>query len=201
MSNTVVDLIRHGEPLGGRAIRGNGIDDSLSDLGWQQMRSAVADYSKWNLIVSSPLVRCSDFSREISDKLKIPIMIEDNLKEVGFGNWEGRTQDEIKNTNLDEYQQFYLDPVNNRPVGAEPLLEFFTRVVEVYEKIIKTHKGERILIVTHAGVIRAIITHILKAELSSMYRIKVFNAGITRIVHTKDNSILERHGVNLKAFV
>jgi probable phosphoglycerate mutase len=198
MSATIVDLIRHGEPVGGRAIRGNSVDDPLSELGWQQMRLATKDYTKWNLIVSSPLVRCCDFSQEISEKLKIPLIIDDNLKEVGFGSWEGRTQEEIKKNNLNEYREFYLDPVNNRPKEAESLSGFYNRVVKSYNKIIEQYCGQQILIVTHAGVIRALITYILIAKLSSMYRIKVHNAGISRIVHNDGSSVLERHGFNLK---
>ena len=41
--NTTIDLIRHGEPVGGRKYRGQ-IDDPLSDKGWTQMRQAVADH-------------------------------------------------------------------------------------------------------------------------------------------------------------
>ncbi len=106
MPNTVVDLIRHGEPVGGRVIRGYSIDDPLSELGWQQMRFVVADYSKWTIIISSPLARCLQFSQELSTKLHIPLQVEDNLKEVGFGSWEGRTPDEIQKSNPDEYARF-----------------------------------------------------------------------------------------------
>ncbi len=196
LSNTVVDLIRHGEPEGGRAIRGYSIDDPLSELGWQQMRLAVADYSQWDVIISSPLIRCLQFSQELSVKLNIPVQVENNLKEVGFGSWEGRTPDEIQKTNPDEYTEFYQDPVNCRPSGAEPLSNFYSRVVSAYKKIIEQYSGQKILFVTHAGVIRAVITYILQAELKSMYRIKVFNASISRMRHTADNAILERHSFN-----
>ncbi len=198
MKTTTIDLIRHGEPVGGRAIRGNSVDDPLSELGWQQMRSAVVGYTAWQEIVSSPLIRCKDFANELSLNLKIPLSIENNLKEVGFGAWEGRIQNEIKESNADEYRLFYLDPVNNRPAGAESLSKFYTRVIDSYKKLLNQHSGKHILIVAHAGVVRAIIIHILQAELNSMYRIKVHNAGITRIVHDNENAILERHGFNLK---
>ncbi len=201
MANTIIDLIRHGEPVGGRAIRGNSVDDPLSDLGWQQMRMAVADYSDWDVIMSSPLSRCLDFSTELATKLAVPIVIEQNLKEVGFGSWEGHTHDEIKQRNRDEYDNFYLNPVNNRPTGAESLVTFYARVVAVYNNIIKHHSGQNVLLVTHAGVIRALITHAIQAELTSLYRIKVLNAGVTRIIHSGESSILERHSFNFKNFI
>jgi len=197
-NKTTVDLIRHGEPLGGRAIRGNSVDDPLSDLGWQQMRTAVSDYNQWDVIISSPLIRCAAFSKELSLKLDIPLIIEDNFKEVGFGSWEGRTQTEIQQNNPEEFANFYLDPVNARPAGAESLTLFFSRVIESYNKFIDLYQEQHILVVSHAGVIRAMMTHALQAELNSMYRIKVHNAGITRLLHDGQLSTLERHGFSLE---
>jgi len=199
LTSTIIDLMRHGEPQGGRAIRGNSINDPLSDLGWQQMRNSVADYSAWDVIISSPLIRCLEFATELSLKLQLPLLVEDNLKEVGFGSWEGRTQTEIQKTNPEEYANFYRDPVTYRPQGAEELSEFYSRVITTYNKILKNYQGQRILFVTHAGVIRAIMTHTLTAELQCMYRIKVQNAGFTRIIDDGVNPVLERHGFDLNS--
>ena len=55
---TLIDLLRHGEPEGGRAYRGHSIDDPLSETGWQQMWAAVGYHKPWEQIVSSPLQRC-----------------------------------------------------------------------------------------------------------------------------------------------
>ncbi|HHO59588.1 MAG TPA: histidine phosphatase family protein, partial [Thiotrichales bacterium] len=61
---TCIDVIRHGEPEGGRRYRGHSVDDPLTEKGWLQMRSAVPENPPWQHIISSPLVRCLDFSRE-----------------------------------------------------------------------------------------------------------------------------------------
>ena len=55
---TLIDIIRHGEPVGGKRYRGQ-IDDPLSEKGWQQMRDAVAGHNPWDVIISSPLARCN----------------------------------------------------------------------------------------------------------------------------------------------
>ncbi len=49
---TQIDVIRHGEPVGGRRYRGHGVDDPLSEKGWQQMWKAVADRSDWQHIAA-----------------------------------------------------------------------------------------------------------------------------------------------------
>jgi probable phosphoglycerate mutase len=190
-------LIRHGEPVGGRAYRGHGIDDPLSQKGWNQMHSSVDGEAPWDKIVSSPMLRCSEFARKLSEKHSIPLHIDEQLKEVGFGCWEGRTPDEIKDDNLEEYEAFYRDPVNNRPRGAEPLHEFTQRVIIAYKQIAETSRGQHALIVTHAGVIRAIIAHTLYSEPLGLYRIKVKNAGITRILHDPHGGHLVYHNARL----
>lgn len=194
---TIIDLIRHGEPEGGQAFRGHSIDDPLSENGWQQMWDAVGDDAPWDQIITSPLERCQAFAEALMDVYKIPCDTEDNFKEVGFGSWEGRTPEEIKEDNLKEYQDFYLDPVKCRPKGAEPLKKFIKRVTDAYNDTIEKHKGKHILIVAHAGVNRAIIANALHAAPIGLYRIKVNNAGISRIKNDHLGNHLLYHNVQL----
>jgi len=191
MVDTIIDLIRHGEPVGGRAYRGHNIDDPLSDKGWQQMRDAVAGQCPWSHIISSPLVRCKAFANELAEKHGLDVNIDERLKEVGFGEWEGKTPDQLKCERLAEYQAFYADPVNARPPGAEDLAEFISRVSEAYDSITHQHAGNHVLIVAHAGVMRAVIAHVLQAPPPGLYKIKIGNAGITRIRISERGPMLE----------
>ena len=181
MPKTIIDLIRHGEPEGGRRYRGYNVDDPLTEKGWSQMWNAVGNYDQWDVVVSSPLQRCRAFAEALAEKQNIPMVVEENLKEVGFGSWEGKTPDELKETSLAEFEAFYADPVNNRPQGAEVLEEFIRRVVGVYDKIVEQYSGKQVLIVAHAGVIRALIAHAIDASPAGMYRIEIGNAGLSRI--------------------
>lgn len=194
---TIIDLIRHGEPEGGRAFRGYNINDPLTEKGWQQMWDAIGDVAPWDHIITSPLERCQAFAETLMDTYNIPCATEDNFKEVGFGSWEGRTPDEIKADNLKEYQDFYNDPVKCRPKGAEALNTFIKRVTGAYKNTIEKHKGKHILIVAHAGVNRAIIAHALHAAPIGLYRIKVNNAGMTRLKNDHLGDHLLYHNVQL----
>jgi probable phosphoglycerate mutase len=191
MPETLIDLMRHGEPEGGRAYRGHGVDDPLSDTGWQQMWSAVGDHSPWQQIISSPMRRCRAFAEALSARHGLPVAIDERLKEIGFGVWEGKTVTEVQQNDREAYESFYLDPVNARPQGAEPLDRFMRRVTEAYDGILGAHTGKHCLVVAHAGVIRAIITTTLQAEPASMYRIRVANGALTRIRHTRHGARLE----------
>jgi len=184
MSETQIDIIRHGEPEGGRRYRGHGIDDPLSKIGWQQMRNAIPENPPWDHIISSPLLRCLKFSEALADSMSIQFTVNDNLKEIGFGAWEGRTPEDIKSNEGDALERFLQDPVNNRPPGAEALDEFTSRVWTVYEEVAEKYRGQRVLMVGHAGVVRAITSKVLGMSLDDVYsRLKVEYAAIatTRI--------------------
>ena len=191
MGETIIDFIRHGEPVGGRAFRGYRIDDPLSEKGWQQMREAVGTHCPWSHIISSPLQRCKAFADELAKKNNLRVSMDERLKEVGFGDWEGKTPDQLQQQRPDEYHAFYADPVNNRPPGAEDLNDFISRVVSAYKQIADRFSDEHTLVVAHAGVIRAVIAHVLHTEPPGLYKIKVNNAGITRIRITDRGAMLE----------
>jgi len=91
--------------------------------------------------------------------------------------------------------RFYQDPINNRPPGAEPLEDFVQRVSDGFEKLLVDYSGQTVLIVAHAGVIRAILSHVLVMPPAAMYRIHVANAGITQLVTDRERRFnLISHG-------
>ncbi|MDV6344264.1 histidine phosphatase family protein [Nitrosomonas sp. Is37] len=191
MTETVIDLIRHGEPVGGHRYRGHNVDDPLSEKGWSQMWDAVGEYNAWEQIITSPLQRCQAFARALGERHGIDVTVEPRFKEVGLGSWEGLSHDEIKIGRSDEFQAFLRNPVNHRPQGAEVLDDFINRVNSAYDEIVEHYRSKHYLIVAHAGVIRAVIARTIHAASVGFYRIKVNNGGITRIRHTETGEMLE----------
>ncbi len=180
MSVTTFDLIRHGEPVGGRKYRGQ-IDDPLSDKGWQQMRDAVGAHHPWDQIMTSPLTRCAAFADEVAKRHSIALESDARLKEIGFGDWEGRTAQQIQTEQPGLLEAFWTDPVKNRPPGAEPLVDFQQRIVSAWDDLLAQYAGQHILVVCHAGVIRMTMLHALGMPIDHIFRIQVANASITRI--------------------
>jgi len=177
---TQIDLLRHGEPVGGRRYRGQ-IDDPLSDKGWQQMRAAVLGKQDWDVVYSSPLKRCAEFAHELSGQLSRPLILDARLKEIGFGCWEGRTPDDIRRDDPLKLENFWRDPLGNRPDGAETLASFQARVTAAWVEMCAAQVGQRVLIVGHAGITRMILSLVLGSPAEHMFRIQVDNAGLTRI--------------------
>ena len=176
---TIIDLIRHGEPVGGRRYRGR-TDDPLSEKGWNQMWTAVGVYRGWQQIVSSPLSRCAGFAHELGRKLEIPVSIEERLAELGYGEWEGKTPAELTAHDPDLLLRYRRDPLNNRPSGAEELEGFAVRVSAAWRQVHEQQRGRHVLVVAHAGVIRMIMAQTLAIPLSHLFRIQVGNAAISR---------------------
>ena len=178
---TEISLIRHGTPQGGNLYRGNTIDDPLSDKGWQQMRDAVAGIMPWDIVISSPMQRCLAFAEDYASEHQLNVIVEDDLKEIGFGVWEGFSSKQVLDKDPQAIKNFYQDPVMFKPENAEPVAVFQHRVSQVMQRILTQQKDKRVLVVAHAGVIRAAITATMKAAPEAMYKISVGNAAIITI--------------------
>lgn len=183
--------------MGGQRYRGSGIDDPLSEKGWQQMWRALEKPASWNRIISSPMLRCCEFADAAGRRLGLPVESIQDLREVGFGSWEGRNAAEIIRDDPAEYEDFYLDPVHNRPQGAEDLQQFGQRVAAVYRHLSTRYPDEHLLVVAHAGVIRATLGHVLQTTAAHWYRARVDNARITRFQHTLTGDVLVFHNARL----
>ena len=188
---TMIDLLRHGEPIGGRMYRGGETDHPLSEAGNLQMWDSIAPYIlegssvPWQAVVSSPMLRCREFSQVFSAKYKLPLVIKEDFQEASYGSWEGRTPDEIEANNYDEYWAFFNDPVNCRPEGAEPLKEFTERIANVLNEVLREYQGQHILLVSHLAVTRAIIAVVLSLSLANQQLIDLPFAGMLRLIKDK----------------
>ncbi len=171
----IIDLLRHGEPKGGRLYRGNLIDDQLSKKGWQQMQTSTAN-KHWNLIATSPMLRCREFAQYLSKKQNIEMQVFDALKEIGFGAWQGQSAEEIGQAKVNRFKQ---NPLNNQPLGAENLYDFQLRVLSALKQIIQKVANPT-LIIAHAGVIRVIKSHLLNLPIEKMFTIDVACASCER---------------------
>jgi alpha-ribazole phosphatase/probable phosphoglycerate mutase len=166
----IVDLLRHGEPQGGRLYRGNQ-DDALTDKGWQQMLDSTQNKT-WDLIATSPLIRCQAFAKHLSTQQQSQLEIINQFEELGFGDWQGLSATDIGQDLVDSFKK---DPINNQPPNAENLYEFQQRVLNAFNAI-TSRDIDSLLIVAHAGVIRVIKSHLLNLPIEKMFTIEVMSA-------------------------
>lgn len=173
-------MLRHGETVSGGGFRGR-LDDALTDTGWQQMRQAVANVGPWERIVSSPLRRCAVFATQLAEQRGIPLDFEPDLRELDFGEWEGRTAADLMVEHSDELGQFWNDPYSFTPPGGEPVMDFETRILTAIERLTDRCEGERVLLVTHAGVMRLLLAEARGLPRGKMLQVEVGHGGLFRL--------------------
>jgi probable phosphoglycerate mutase len=182
---TTIDLLRHGEPEGGVRYRGDGVDDPLSERGWSQMWAAIDVASDWTHVVTSPLRRCREFAEAVADQRGLPLAIDPRVREMGFGAWEGKRHEQVRDADPEAYLAFFRDAVNHPPPSSEPLNAFYPRVTEGIRAIFDEHTEGHVLLVCHLGVIRCAIALALEMPLSAIYRMHTPYAGRVRLRRTE----------------
>ncbi|WP_027329139.1 alpha-ribazole phosphatase family protein [Marinimicrobium agarilyticum] len=156
MPETRLDLLRHGQCEGGEIFRGSH-DVALTQEGWATMQARVDIPTPWDAVVTSPLQRCRAFAEAAAERLALPLIIESDLREMHFGEWEGRPYQEIWD-NDPILALWGEDPEEHTPPDGEPLADFARRVNAALDRLAKSQSGRRLLVVTHGGVIRLLLT-------------------------------------------
>lgn len=151
-----LDLLRHGETELGGGLRGS-LDDALTEQGWAQMRAAVVEGGPWDRVVSSPLQRCARFAAELAQQLELPLELEGDLQELHFGAWEGQSAAALMETDAQALGLFWADPYAFTPPQGEPVALFARRVLAAVARLHQAYAGQRVLLVSHGGVMRLLL--------------------------------------------
>lgn len=183
---TTIDLLRHGQPIGGDIFRG-ATDVPLSELGWQQMKDAVQAHEGWHSVISSPMSRCFAFSEYLAQQKALNLQSNDAFREVSFGDWDGQLIADVHRHSGELIKQYWRDPFAVTPPNAEPMSDFYQRVVNGFGDLVKQYQGQHVLLVTHGGVIRMLLSHIAQAQQLSMLRYDVPYASFSRIAIFHDD--------------
>lgn len=200
MNEITIDLLRHGDVAEGKKLLGS-TDVLLSDLGWQQLRSLPLD--NWQKIVTSPLQRCHGFAEELSHQLTLPLLIDERFQEINFGQWDGQLLSELYDSqDAEKLIQFMQSPSTVTPPSGEAYHDFETRVMTAWQSLLTSLHKDKIkhcLLVTHGGVIRTIMSHVLGYSSDNLFRLEVPYACLSRIKQYDDYPpVLSFHANNSK---
>ncbi len=172
-----LDLLRHGETEQGGGLRGS-LDDALTAKGWAQMRTAVAEQGPWDRLISSPLQRCARFADELGARLKLPVSLEKDLQELHFGAWEGRSAAALMETDAEGLGLFWADPYGFTPPEGEPVSEFSERVLAAVSRLHQAYAGERVLLISHGGVMRLLLARARGLPREQLLNVEVGHGGL-----------------------
>jgi len=186
---TQFDLLRHGECEGGNIFRGS-TDVQLTPAGFASMRASCDKANTaWQAIISSPLQRCVQFAKALSSARSLPMNVDRRLKEIGYGDWEGIAREKIRKTRHEEYKAWIGNPELNPPPGGESLQSVSQRLNALLEDTLSNHNNKSVLLVAHSGVIRILLSQLLKMPLQHAQQIEVPFASLTRIkIYEKQGS-------------
>ena len=178
---TTILLARHGETDWNRERRIQGhTDRPLTDEGRRQAADLAEELSgdPPDAVYSSDLARAHETARIVADRLGLDVVVLPELRERDFGTWEGLTDDEI----MTRFPQ-----ARNGPWGdAESREEMLERVREAVERISAGHPEGSVLVITHGGPVRALLTACSTHEVGripncTVHRIALRNGTLTRL--------------------
>jgi len=162
---TRVLLIRHAETPWNRDRRWQGhADVSLSPEGIEQASRLAAHLQQDGLPIgsvhSSDLRRAHDTARVLADALGATVFVDPAWREIAVGRWTGLSRDEIRDRFAEEWRRIAAGEDLPRG-GGETFEAFSRRIVSALETLRDRHANEMVAVVTHGGVIRAALLHVL----------------------------------------
>ncbi|QEY58881.1 histidine phosphatase family protein [Pseudomonas sp. C27(2019)] len=176
MITTYIDIIRHGEPVGGKVFRGH-TDHHLTERGIEQFQQRIKrlDYN-WQHVLSSPLLRCQQSAHWLAQEQNIAMQIEPNIAEIHFGAWENQAVATVMAE--EDISQLWQDPMNFCAPQGESTAALQQRALAAWHNLLKTQQGKRVLMVTHGGVMRMLAQHLLELTPSAINKLSLPYAAV-----------------------
>nr|WP_207719940.1 histidine phosphatase family protein [Clostridium algidicarnis] len=197
-------IARHGETKWNIEGRMQGFKNSdLTQRGISDARSlgeSLKDID-FDCIYSSPLGRALDTAKYIRQDDNTKIILDDSLKELNLGLWEGMTHEEIKEKYPIQYNNFREHPESFESQGGESFLELIKRVEKGLNNIIKDENHENILIITHTCVIKAISIIVKGNDVKDFWNLPFINntsLTILEVINKEIKVLLEADVSHLK---
>lgn len=143
---------------------------------------------QFDAVYASPLQRCT----KLADALNLgEIQLDDRLKELHFGEWEMQAWDTIPRDVFDTWANDYA---HLSPPNGENFSQLHHRTTSFVEEIAAHSQGKNIAVITHGGVIRAMLADVLNMPLKGLFRMVIDHASVTQI--SFDDEVPRIHFVN-----
>lgn len=193
---TTFVLLRHGvTPLTAekRFSGDGGADPELTEEGFTQAARAAdliasgdrlaglgrhAPFTGIDTVLASPLRRTQQTAAVVAERLGLPVTTEPDVRECGFGAWDGLTYGEVDAQWPEDLAAWLASPAT-APPGGESFDAVFTRVSAARAAIAERHAGRTVLVVTHVTPIKSFVRDVLGAPSSALFRMELAPASIT----------------------
>jgi alpha-ribazole phosphatase len=175
-------LVRHAEPdESARGLCYGTLDVGLSPKGRAHAHNLVASLGalRYDAVYASPRLRTRETAAPLAAARDLTPIVEDGLREIDFGELEGRRYDEIAGTQPELYRQWMEAPTTVRFPGGESYHDLRVRALRALDRI--RADRECAVVVTHGGVIRAGLAEWLSMPAEAIFRLDQSYCGITLV--------------------
>ena len=181
----IIDLLRHGPVQGAPALYGRS-DPTLRSGALSLMKRQLTQHPiQYGVIISSPKQRCLSFATQLAQQKKLPLSIAPDCAEFDFGSLDGVPFEQMNPEHRHLLQLFWAHSTAVNLPEAECYWAFSERVNHWWQSLcaqaISQRQGHH-LVVTHGGVITAVMAQLLAMPLAKAYQhLAIGHASLTRI--------------------
>ena len=164
----------------GRGFAGRRPDVELNAKGREQAQELVGRLHEVPLaaIYCSPQPRTQQTAQPLAATRRLPIRIEAGFDEIDFGDWTGRTFDEVR-----QQDQAWTHWVERRASAQAPGGERFAdvpgRALSALRRLVAVHADEHVLVVSHGDVLKAVVATCLGMSLDDLERFDIAPASLS----------------------
>jgi broad specificity phosphatase PhoE len=187
--------IRHGATAYSRQGRYAGSHDvPLTPEGRRQSEAVARALAPFHAaaVYASPLARSRESASPIAVVQGLDVTVASEFREMGFGDWEGLTRDEVESRFPDDYKLWRTAPERFARPGGEPLVTVAERVERGVAELRATHVGETVILVSHGIVTRLIVLAALGLGPDRLWTVDASLAGISEIEYRDDWATVHR---------
>ena len=186
-------LVRHGETLYNKEniFRGSA-EVPLNERGLLQAKllAQALAREKLSAIYSSPQFRAKVTAQEIARKQNLPVIEDARLADLNFGDWQGKTLEQVKSQYSLLYQQWLENPSQVEIPGGENLKIVENNIIDLLAELEKNYPTGKIALITHRLVVKVILVFILGMGEKGFWKLKPEVASISRIEKKADWYVL-----------
>ncbi len=136
-------------------------------------------------VFSSPLTRCAQLAQTFSES----VIIDPRLQELNFGDWEGQRFDDIDQIALQHWTDNFATAT---PPNGESFADLYQRAGEFWQELLATPTpSDQVIIVTHAGIIRALLALVLNLPPANAFQFRIDAGSVHKLQRVDDYIYLE----------
>lgn len=186
---TTLLLIRHGETEWNTLGKFQGCTDiELSQEGINQAKLLKERLKgEFNFIYTSPLSRALETASILAAGTNKEVTIANEIREINFGEWEGLTLHEISERYPEIFKAWRVNKKESYICGGDSSINnAANRATKCILDIVSKHKGEKIVIVAHGGIIKAGLIGLFEWDMTMYHKIALGNTCINTITFNDD---------------